>query len=651
MTPRRALSGMFSGPHAGAALCAVALCLCLCAGTASAGSYTHLACGGADVADAGSGWFAMQLQAPVGTTQAVNGCGTGGGLGAELTPTDDAAVNPGVGVGWRYVPPVNTRIQSAALTVRGWGTVFWQMSTQFVLAADAEVRFQLDGVAGSAGWPAQTASTGPINAGSLQALLRCAPSSLPCKTQYNLGWMDIRNLGVVLTDDNAPLVTGPVTGSLASSQVVDGSVSVAFPVTDAGGGLREVQLFSDGVRVARAAVADGACTPIAGVDGAWVFAAARPCPTAASVAPSFDTRLVADGPHTLAVKVVDAAGNVTTVYTAAKIVANAPPVNTAAPQFARADLAAAPLIAEPLRVDAGTWTGPNLTFSYEWQRCAADGEPCIPIADASAPSYNPIRADEGKRLRVAVTARNAVAVTRFSPQTGVVRSAPLQAGTSEFGRGGVNGTPEGGDACPGDDARLTAPALRDGVVRLGFRSRVRVRVRLTCAADGRPIGNAALRTTTQTAGDPDPGTGLVRTDGDGRAELSFDGRASRTVVLTYRLYASDDVSRATLTIRAFVRGRMTLTARQRGASAVFRGRVLGGQVPARGVSVQLQWRDGQQWRPVAMLKTDRTGRYRYTYRFSSRARGFRYAFRTVVTPGQTDYPFLPATSPVRHAGR
>ena len=639
-------------PRSCVAVALSAALLCLAAATASAGTYTHLACGGGSLSDASSGWFAVQLQVPAGTTGVGNSCAGGGGLSAAITPTDEAAVPPGVGVGWRYVPPTGTRIQSAGLTVQGWGTVFYNMATQFVLMADADVMFHLDGVGGSTGWPSQTVGTGPVNAGSLQALLRCAPTGSTCRTIYNLGWMDVRNLAVTLSDDAPPSATGPVTGSLVSGPVIEGNVTVSAPATDSGGGLRELQLFSDGARVARAGVSEGSCVPSAGSDGSWVFSAPRPCPTATTAAATFDSRLIRDGAHNLEVRLVDAGGNATTVYAGAKVVANAPPVNSAPPAFARADLAAAPMIAEPLRADAGVWSGPNLTFSYEWQRCDIDGDHCVPIADATAPSYSPIRADEGRRLRLAVTARNVVAVTKIGPLTGVVRSAALQAGASDSGRSSaINGVPQGGEPCANGKIQLMTPDLRGSVVRLRYRGSSRVRVLLACAADGRPVTDAVLRTRTHTPGDAEASVGSLKTDSTGRATVRFDGRASRTAEVTYMLRDGDDLSHASLTLQALVRGAVTLAVRQHGTTAVFHGIVRGGRVPERGVSLQLEWRDGQRWRPVASLKTDRRGRYSYTYRFSSRARGFRYAFRTVVTAGQTDYPFLPATSRIRRAGR
>ena len=144
MTFRKVPFAMSLAARSRSLLAGTVLLLCGAPGIASAGTYTHVACGSADVADGTSGWFAVQAQVPAGSTQAANNCAAGGGLSAQIMSSDAVGVNPGDGVGWRYVPPTGTRIQSAALTVQGWGTVFWDMATQFVLSADAEREMQAE---------------------------------------------------------------------------------------------------------------------------------------------------------------------------------------------------------------------------------------------------------------------------------------------------------------------------------------------------------------------------------------------------------------------------------------------------------------------------------------------------------------------------
>jgi glucose/arabinose dehydrogenase/PKD repeat protein len=56
----------------------------------------------------------------------------------------------------------------------------------------------------------------------------------------------------------------------------------------------------------------------------------------------------------------------------------------------------------------GSWTGSvPLYFSYQWVRCDADGEQCVPIAKATDSTYLLAPLDFGATLRVVVTATNA----------------------------------------------------------------------------------------------------------------------------------------------------------------------------------------------------------------------------------------------------
>jgi streptogramin lyase len=53
---------------------------------------------------------------------------------------------------------------------------------------------------------------------------------------------------------------------------------------------------------------------------------------------------------------------------------------------------------------AGTWAGETGSFSYQWQRCNAEGKECTNITGATASTYTPVAADLGKTLVAKVTA-------------------------------------------------------------------------------------------------------------------------------------------------------------------------------------------------------------------------------------------------------
>jgi fibronectin-binding autotransporter adhesin len=78
------------------------------------------------------------------------------------------------------------------------------------------------------------------------------------------------------------------------------------------------------------------------------------------------------------------------------------PANTAVPT-----ISGTPEVGSALTADRGTWTGnPTPTYAYQWQRCDEGGNGCADIAGAASDTYTPASADEGKKLRIKVTATN-----------------------------------------------------------------------------------------------------------------------------------------------------------------------------------------------------------------------------------------------------
>jgi hypothetical protein len=93
-----------------------------------------------------------------------------------------------------------------------------------------------------------------------------------------------------------------------------------------------------------------------------------------------------------------------------------PPVNTEAPT-----ILGTAVEGSHLAIDNGTWSGSRpLRFQYQWQRCDAEGESCTDIESATGPTYTPPSGDVGSRLRVILTASNALG-------TASVASAPTEA--------------------------------------------------------------------------------------------------------------------------------------------------------------------------------------------------------------------------------
>jgi hypothetical protein len=94
-------------------------------------------------------------------------------------------------------------------------------------------------------------------------------------------------------------------------------------------------------------------------------------------------------------------------------------VNGASPYAASADAVVVPVpaasgppvvsghagVGKRLSTTDGSWNT-SATFAYQWQRCAAGGGGCVPIAGATAITYSLVAGDAGHTLKAIVTATN-----------------------------------------------------------------------------------------------------------------------------------------------------------------------------------------------------------------------------------------------------
>lgn len=90
--------------------------------------------------------------------------------------------------------------------------------------------------------------------------------------------------------------------------------------------------------------------------------------------------------------------------TAVVIAAGAGPKNTTAPT-----IAGTAKDNQVLTASVGAWTGSTpITYTYLWQSCDGNGNACKAIGGATGATYKVSSKDVGHRLRVSVTAKNAV---------------------------------------------------------------------------------------------------------------------------------------------------------------------------------------------------------------------------------------------------
>ena len=96
-----------------------------------------------------------------------------------------------------------------------------------------------------------------------------------------------------------------------------------------------------------------------------------------------------------------------------------PPISVVPPM-----VVGTPQVGVALTVTQGVWLLPG-TYTYQWQRCEADGSGCVDVAGAESNTYTAVAADEGRRLRARVRNTNAYGSRdAWSAPSGVVAPAP-----------------------------------------------------------------------------------------------------------------------------------------------------------------------------------------------------------------------------------
>jgi hypothetical protein len=187
--------------------------------------------------------------------------------------------------------------------------------------------------------------------------------------------------------------------------------------------------------------------------------------------------------------------------------------------------------------------------------------------------------------------------------------------------------------------------------RVAFGHTTRLRGRLADAS-GDPVANASLDVAFRVLR---PGSswragGAVTTGSDGRWTVVVPRGSSREVRVSYRAFSRDELPSRELVARVDVGAgvRLTVTPRHVGrhGRVRFRGSLLGG--PGReDVQVALYAVDpnGRNRVPVAVLRSDVRGRFRYAYRFSRTPGPTTYRFIAVLAR-QEAYPYANGRSPI-----
>jgi hypothetical protein len=238
----------------------------------------------------------------------------------------------------------------------------------------------------------------------------------------------------------------------------------------------------------------------------------------------------------------------------------------------------------------------------------------------------------------------------LAPGTHLVRLLVSDATeTNQIAYGPVQITVRGGRGAPNgvnasDRATLTArfaARRRARRMRARFGSAVRLVGRLTDEA-GRPIAGATLRVLgrDRRLGGREAELATTTTRSNGSWGYTLRRSPSRILRIGYRSHVNDMSYAATARLSLHVRAAARLSASprvvRRGSRVRFSGRLLGSPVPRGGKLVDLQAFEAGRWRNVDSVRTRRSGRFGYSYRFVRAAKTF--MFRVRIRPDRS-YPY------------
>jgi hypothetical protein len=203
-------------------------------------------------------------------------------------------------------------------------------------------------------------------------------------------------------------------------------------------------------------------------------------------------------------------------------------------------------------------------------------------------------------------------------------------------------------------AILTSNLAKGKLVRrVRYGSRQYVEGRLTSGGIALPNQTVQIIETYLAGSRGGPAVHELTTDGDGRFRFRLPVGPSRSVETAFA--GTPKLSRASgPALRLNVKGQVRLRIKPRklynGGAVRMKGSVgfKGALAPARGKLVAIQFFDPSRhkWRPVEVLRTNRRGRFHYTYRFRTISSAQRIIFRASALP-EAGWPYLPSTSKPR----
>jgi hypothetical protein len=197
---------------------------------------------------------------------------------------------------------------------------------------------------------------------------------------------------------------------------------------------------------------------------------------------------------------------------------------------------------------------------------------------------------------------------------------------------------------PGCDPAVTAAVTPVTLRFRGTRSRhltrhrgrgARVAGTVAGAADGTTVFliGRAIR-----AGARDRVVARALTAADGSFRMRVPAGVSRRLRAGHRVRSTDPLLACSRPLQLRTPARARLRARSLAGRVRLSGRLLGGHIPARGKTVELQAFERGRWRTFESVRANRRGRFVARYRFSASSVGRTFRMRARIRPEAT-YPF------------
>jgi hypothetical protein len=129
-------------------------------------------------------------------------------------------------------------------------------------------------------------------------------------------------------------------------------------------------------------------------------------------------------------------------FSVASAISKTPPGQAAPANTSPPSISGTAAVGNTLQASSGSWSGLNITYSFQWKRCDSSGGSCAAIVGATGSSYLIGSSDAGDTLRVTVTASNKNgSASATSAASGVV---PSPSGYTNTTLPAISGTAEAG---------------------------------------------------------------------------------------------------------------------------------------------------------------------------------------------------------------